>query len=123
MSFQKSIIKLGNFKIEKSSDASFELMYNNVIKLAEKMILSEIEILTANNIVVIFAAVFNQMVTIKARVVQMSAKKIIKTHMEKNLPSCCVSSVDLDKHYTLLLSDATKYCFKPKFQNYNHQFP
>ena len=56
--------------------------------------------------------------TVKARVVQMSAKKIIKTHMEKNLPSCCVSSVDLDKHYTPLLSDATKYCFKPKFQNY-----
>ena len=60
MSFQKSIIKLGNFKIEKSSDASFELMYNNVIKLAEKTILSEIEILTANNIVVIFAAVLTK---------------------------------------------------------------
>ena len=59
MSFQKSIIKLGNFKIEKSSDTSFELMYN-VIKLAEKMIFSEIEILTANNIVVIFAAVLTK---------------------------------------------------------------
>ena len=87
MSLQKGILKLGNFKIEKSLGTSSELMYNNVIKLAEKMIFSEIEILTANNIVLIFCCCTNLMVILKARVVQISAKKRIKTHMERNLPS------------------------------------
>ena len=60
MSFQKSVIKLGNFQIEKSLDTSSELMYNNVIELAENMIISGIEVFTTHNISLIFPAVLTK---------------------------------------------------------------
>lgn len=80
MSRKKSPIKLRNFRIERAGDATTVLMNNNVLLEPTKEIpFSRIELPSANNIQSISAANTNQSITIKAKLIQMSSTKKVKT--------------------------------------------
>lgn len=80
MSKKKSPIKLRNFRIERAGDATTVLMNNNVLLEPTKEIpFSRIELPSANNIQSISAANTNQSITIKAKLIQMSSTKKVKT--------------------------------------------
>ena len=78
MSNKESPIKPRNFRLEKAGDATTVLMSNNVLlEPTEKNYIFTNP--SANNIQSISVANINQMVTIKAKLVQMSAKNKVKT--------------------------------------------
>lgn len=80
MSKKKSPIKLRNFRIERAGDATTVLMNNNVLlEPTKETPFSRIELPSANNIQSISAANTNQSITIKAKLIQMSSTKKVKT--------------------------------------------
>ena len=80
VSDKKSPIKLRRFKLEKNSDSNTLLMYHNVsLDSTDDITFQPKEIPSTNNIGLISAINTNQMISIKAKLVQKSGRKKIKT--------------------------------------------